>query len=415
MSEKPRVPRRAGRPETDAACRAYAKRFGHHPVTLSADGTRRSEPGASAVDGLPVVIKARAHALREAFRWGEPYLFFVAPGVLSWMVPLLERNRLAGGRCGGGVLIEDDPADRAAAVNYLVQAGCARGRATAYLAALPVWTQERALEASQALFEGAVPADSESARLLATHRENALQQRQIAEEIHRTKTDGTRRYSFDEERMLLPLIRVGDKPGARRHLNKMLAAMFLTTPRVVVVQARAMEMMGYLVRTAVEDRPLLEPLLEKHLHWIERIVQARDFERLCQAVREALDEFVDEVARQGFNRTNVSVRKALDYLAAHYAETVRLQDVADHVGLSTFRLAHLIKDTTGKTLVQHLKRIRIEKARDWLENTDRAFTEIAYALGFSDQSHFIRQFKDSTGATPARYRRFRLAPPPAGT
>jgi AraC-like DNA-binding protein len=49
----------------------------------------------------------------------------------------------------------------------------------------------------------------------------------------------------------------------------------------------------------------------------------------------------------------------------------------------------------------------------WLEDTDKDLAEIANDLGFADQSHFIRHFRELTGVTPARYRR-NLGRPPKG-
>jgi AraC-like DNA-binding protein len=45
-----------------------------------------------------------------------------------------------------------------------------------------------------------------------------------------------------------------------------------------------------------------------------------------------------------------------------------------------------------------------------LEGTSTSCPEIAYAVGFCDQSYFIKHFKRLMGTTPARYRRARLAP-----
>ncbi|MDP6491439.1 MAG: helix-turn-helix transcriptional regulator, partial [Kiritimatiellia bacterium] len=88
-------------------------------------------------------------------------------------------------------------------------------------------------------------------------------------------------------------------------------------------------------------------------------------------------------------------------------EDIRLKDVAEQVDLSTFRIAHMVKDYTGRTILQHVKRLRSEKARHLLEETSLTCAEIAYEVGFSDQSFFTRQFREMTGTTPARYRRER--------
>jgi AraC-like DNA-binding protein len=134
-------------------------------------------------------------------------------------------------------------------------------------------------------------------------------------------------------------------------------------------------------------------------------MESGDFEASCAVLREALDEFMQHVGLQGFNRHNSHVGRILEFLAANYTRSVRLDDVAAAVGLSRFRVAHLVKECTGKTVLQHVKRLRIQQARAWLEDGGKDFAGIAYDLGFADQSHFIRQFRDLTGLTPARYRR----------
>ncbi|MBB3842083.1 AraC-like DNA-binding protein [Runella defluvii] len=53
----------------------------------------------------------------------------------------------------------------------------------------------------------------------------------------------------------------------------------------------------------------------------------------------------------------------------------------------------------------YIRKLRIEKALDLLENSDHTLTEIAYLTGFSDQSHFTRIFKKIIGVNPSLYRK----------
>jgi AraC-like DNA-binding protein len=365
-----------------------------------------------------VLRRAREDALQQGVRWGEPYSYLLAPGIVSWIVPVAHGEVVKGGLCGGEVRPHDDPEDRAEAVNYLVQSGAARPAAQVYVSRIPVWPQSRTPVAAGWLFARIHELAGWTPTLLERNRENAAQQSQIAEEIHRRKASDQRAYALDRERALLALIRVGDRAGARRELNTLLAHVFLYSARLSVVQARMIELLGYLVRAAVEDNPMLDSLVERHVRWIERVMESQEFEAACAVLREALDEFMRHIGLQGFNRHNGHVGKVLEYLAANYMRNVRLDDVAAAVGLSRFRVAHLVKECTGKTVLQHVKMLRIQRARAWLEETGKDFAEIAYDLGFADQSHFIRQFRELTGLTPARYRRSfagsaRAAPTPA--
>jgi len=53
----------------------------------------------------------------------------------------------------------------------------------------------------------------------------------------------------------------------------------------------------------------------------------------------------------------------------------------------------------------YIRKQRIEKAIDYLNNSAYSLTKIAYLTGFSDQSHFTRIFKKHTGKSPSAYRK----------
>jgi AraC family transcriptional regulator of arabinose operon len=75
------------------------------------------------------------------------------------------------------------------------------------------------------------------------------------------------------------------------------------------------------------------------------------------------------------------------------------------VGLSVSRLAHLIKEHTGRTLLQHVHQLRIREAQRLLKETGLSCADIAYEVGFSDQSYFAKRFRIQTGLSPIHYRR----------
>ena len=77
--------------------------------------------------------------------------------------------------------------------------------------------------------------------------------------------------------------------------------------------------------------------------------------------------------------------------------------------MSTWRLEHLVRQHTGKTVVQLIRLARVQAAQRLLEHSEHSCAEIAYEVGYVDQSYFIEQFYKLTGLTPARYRRALLA------
>jgi len=355
---------------------------------------------------LPSSTRTGAYGLQEALHWGEPYVFYWAPGIISWAVAMVDQYAVHGGLLSDAVISRDKPAD--ASILGLAEQGVALAIARRYVSRLPVWPAARMREAAMFLQKTFYQISGWHPQLLEENRIKAAQQRQISEAIDEQKKSGHTSYPIDKERLLLSLIRAGDQNGARRVLNEMLGAMYLFSPKLVILRARAIEMMGYLTRAAIEDSPLMEPLIERNHRWMQKLIQARDFENLSHVLMQALDDFMEGIYVHGFNCYNAKVSQILDFITRHYTQPISLKQIAQVAGLSAFRISHLIKQHTGKTVLQHILQLRVQKAQQLLERTTKSCPEIAYEVGFGDQSYFIKHFKRLTGTTPARYRRTRL-------
>lgn len=80
-------------------------------------------------------------------------------------------------------------------------------------------------------------------------------------------------------------------------------------------------------------------------------------------------------------------------------------DVYKLAGFSPPVVIEHFKKYTGKTVVEYLKSIKMNKACELLKNTDTPIIEISSILGYASLSHFNRVFKEYLGITPAAYRR----------
>jgi two-component system, response regulator YesN len=241
--------------------------------------------------------------------------------------------------------------------------------------------------------------------LLEERRREWLRRAQEVEAARQQEQYGGAQYAFEKERMLLAHVRAGDRTGARRLLNEMLASIYLSVPQPVVLRARVMELLSSLTRAAVEDNPLFESLIEQNLHWMERMMRADSFESLSTTLMASLDEFLDAVQLHGSNRTNAHVHKALSFISRNYHESLGLQEVARHTGLSPYRLAHLFREHTGSTVIETIRQLRLRRAETLLRQSGMTCAEVGYAVGFTDQSYFSLHFKRHAGVSPGQYRR----------
>jgi len=98
------------------------------------------------------------------------------------------------------------------------------------------------------------------------------------------------------------------------------------------------------------------------------------------------------------------VRRITKLLSDDLSRDVDLNALANSVNLSVSRLRHLFKDETGLTPAQYLKRLRLERARELMEESFLRLKEVMPQVGINDESHFVRDFKKKHGLPPIKYR-----------
>lgn len=94
----------------------------------------------------------------------------------------------------------------------------------------------------------------------------------------------------------------------------------------------------------------------------------------------------------------------IDQLRAEDINAPSIKRLARANGMSHRQLNRRFKEATGLTPQQFMMRSRIERACEELRKTDRSFSDIAYELGFCDQSAFTAQFRKRMTLTPKKYR-----------
>ncbi len=98
------------------------------------------------------------------------------------------------------------------------------------------------------------------------------------------------------------------------------------------------------------------------------------------------------------------VFKVIVQLNEQSSYELRLEQLARSVNLSTSRLRHLFKAETGVTLAQYQQTLKMQEAKNLLENTFLRVKEITNILRISSESYFVRTFKKHYGHSPLQHR-----------
>ncbi|MEN3329887.1 MAG: AraC family transcriptional regulator [Acidobacteriota bacterium] len=98
------------------------------------------------------------------------------------------------------------------------------------------------------------------------------------------------------------------------------------------------------------------------------------------------------------------LERVRNILEQRFAEPFKLSEIAAEAGVHPVHLAREFRKHYGTSVGEYVRRVRIEYACRELMGSNAAVTNIAFAAGFADQSHFSRTFKRLCGTTPGRYR-----------
>jgi AraC family transcriptional regulator len=98
------------------------------------------------------------------------------------------------------------------------------------------------------------------------------------------------------------------------------------------------------------------------------------------------------------------VRAVRDYVEANLSGALNLDDLASVANVSSFHFARLFKSATGETPHDFVTRIRMQRAKTLLRNTDWPASKVATDVGFLSRSHFSAAFRRSSGLTPVAFR-----------
>lgn len=103
--------------------------------------------------------------------------------------------------------------------------------------------------------------------------------------------------------------------------------------------------------------------------------------------------------------TREVINKTIDFIEKNHAGGATLKNASLNVFLSEAYLGKLFKDETGESFHNYLNRVRIEKARDYMLNTDMKIYEICEKTGYESIDYFRKQFRKIMGIGPIEFKK----------
>jgi len=99
----------------------------------------------------------------------------------------------------------------------------------------------------------------------------------------------------------------------------------------------------------------------------------------------------------------------VDWIKKHLSQTITLKDMAKRISVSERTLIRKFKKSTGELPNNFIQKLRVQKAKELLINTNESFEQITYSVGYENPSTFRKLFKKITNVNPLDYRKLFLA------
>ena len=148
-------------------------------------------------------------------------------------------------------------------------------------------------------------------------------------------------------------------------------------------------------------------------HLVSRVCQYYNLEvpnreLICSGMMQTILALLSNELYKGNPHTGEKGKDKVSEVISHIKMVpnlnITVSECADFCQMSKAHFSRFFKQITGMPPIQFVLKIRIDRAKELLDFTDKPIAEIAEASGFPDQNYFARTFKKITGMSPTQYR-----------
>ncbi len=147
----------------------------------------------------------------------------------------------------------------------------------------------------------------------------------------------------------------------------------------------------------------LAPIVKYSVNWAEELLELDrsspmlEFDAAAKLFMMYSEWFAEKTERSDY------ASQVKDYVKAKYTQELSVEMIAEHMSLDRRYLSRLFKQKTGKTIQEYIIKVRINSAKQLLEEGYN-ISEAAHMCGYEDVCNFSKMFKKQTGISPGAWK-----------
>lgn len=118
---------------------------------------------------------------------------------------------------------------------------------------------------------------------------------------------------------------------------------------------------------------------------------------------EYLIQVVQKLSILTISSKRPEVIKAQQFVIQHVTEKITLEDMANHLNMNSSYFSRLFKRETNQNFIEYVNRVKLQKAKELLQQSNKPVEEISSYLGYANKSYFIKLFKRELGMKPSEF------------
>ena len=148
----------------------------------------------------------------------------------------------------------------------------------------------------------------------------------------------------------------------------------------------------------------LEAVKYHAFDYLLKPIKAEELARVLEKYR-SVQAPGEEKAQSAAPEYDTTIDRVITEIRGHYTEDISLTSLAAKYNLSTGRLSTMIKEALQMNYSDYIASLRIQRAKELLQNEALSIQEIAEMVGYNDYFYFTKVFKKVQGISPSKYRK----------
>lgn len=204
----------------------------------------------------------------------------------------------------------------------------------------------------------------------------------------------------------LAIIPAGAHCAMTQHPDRPWAVRFITYKGVRDCEFTAALGPGPVARPGVQSAVIQS--FETLLSFRSRMFDVQAFLHAASLTRALVLELACAISANRHARGDSRMATARQRMESELGQRLTLEELAEGAGLTKYHFCRRFGEETGYSPMRYLQQLRVRRACELLNGTDRPVQDIAMEVGFEDPGHFSRVFTTLIGRSPRSYRRIHM-------